>query len=60
MNDRVEKRLHRVKIQLKGADIKCPYSNECGKSIDGKRCNKFYKKCAIYIQEEMNKSFKQS
>ncbi|MBD3211791.1 MAG: hypothetical protein GF311_04210 [Candidatus Lokiarchaeota archaeon] len=48
MNNSVEKRLHRVKIQLSDSDINCPYSNECGKSIDGKRCNKYYKKCAIY------------
>jgi hypothetical protein len=56
MNNSVEKRLHRVKIKLNDADINCPYSNECGKSIDGKLCNNYYKKCAIYMQEEINNS----
>lgn len=56
MNDDVEKRLHRVQIQLNKEEIKCPYSLKCPKSVDGKRCNFFYKKCSIFKRKEKNKS----
>lgn len=54
MKEDIEKRLHRVKIQLNGGDIKCPYSRECDKSVDAKRCNQYYQKCAIYNKKEKN------
>ena len=50
MRSEIEKRLHRVKVRLDKKDIKCPYSKHCDKAQNCSRCNKFYGKCSIYLQ----------
>lgn len=52
MRDEIEKRLHRVKITLNTDDIKCPYSHNCDKAANEKRCNEFYEKCSFYRQKK--------
>ena len=46
----IEKRLHRVGISLDKSNVKCPYAKDCDKASNCGRCNEFYKKCSIYIQ----------
>ena len=50
MRDNIEKRLHRVRILLQKGNAKCPYSNDCVKVTNCYRCNIFYEKCSIYLQ----------
>lgn len=44
----VEKRLHRVKIELDNENVNCPVSKECKEASNCDRCNVFYEKCVIY------------
>ncbi len=41
----IEKRLHRVKIELDRKNVKCSYSNTCDMAENCERCNSFYRKC---------------
>ena len=50
MKPEIEKRLHRVRISLDKSNIECPYSIDCDKASNCGRCNEFYKKCSIHIQ----------
>ncbi len=54
MRNEIEKRLHRVKITLDKSDIKCPYSQDCDKAANARRCNDFYAKCSIYLKKKGN------
>ena len=46
LNQDIEKRLHRVKINLSGNTTNCPYSKDCNTSEICSRCNVFYEKCS--------------
>jgi len=48
MRYEIEKRLHRVKINLEKKDINCPYSKKCDKATNCERCNNYFKKCTLY------------
>lgn len=48
MNDKSEKRLHRVMIKLDKKNIKCPYTKDCLSAENCNRCNEFYNKCTIF------------
>jgi len=50
MNIEVEKRLHRVMIKLTIGYVKCPYSKQCTYSEICNRCNIYYDKCSIFIE----------
>lgn len=49
MRPEIENRLHRVKIMLEKKSVICPISNKCSLAENCARCNEFYKKCSIYI-----------
>lgn len=53
MRDEVDKRLHRVKISLNTEEVDCPYSSNCKKASNEKRCNLYYKKCSLYKQKDV-------
>ncbi|MEJ2279576.1 MAG: hypothetical protein P8Y70_17815 [Candidatus Lokiarchaeota archaeon] len=48
MRNEVEKRLHRVKINLKSENVKCPKSFNCNKEKSYNRCNIFFQKCSEF------------
>lgn len=48
MKEDIEKRLHRVKIELKKGEIRCPHSKDCKSAENAPRCNTFFRKCKIY------------
>ena len=51
MRENIEKRLHRVKIAFEHKEIMCPLSKNCSQAENCKRCDDFYKKCRIYIND---------
>lgn len=51
MRNEIEKRLHRVKIKLDEADVKCPNSKYCSIAENSYRCNEFYEKCSTFLKE---------
>ena len=55
MRKEVENRLHRVVIQLKKDNIKCPHSHVCDQAESCGRCNNFFSKCSLYLQKESKK-----
>jgi hypothetical protein len=44
----IEKRLHRVKIEMNNRNIKCEYAKACSEAENSYRCNEFYQKCTKY------------
>ena len=51
MRFEIEKRLHRVKIAFEHKEITCPLSKNCSQAENCMRCDDFYKKCRIYIND---------
>jgi len=51
MRPEIEKRLHRVKIDLDLKNIACPQSKNCQDAENGSRCNIFFEKCSIYLND---------
>ncbi len=54
MNIEVEKRLHRVMIKLTIGFVKCPHSKQCIHSENCNRCNIYYDKCSVFIENNSN------
>ncbi len=50
MRINIERRLHRVKIELDKSHIKCIHSKDCDEAANCDRCNEYYEKCSIYIK----------
>ncbi len=48
MKNEIEKRLHRVKIELDKKDVKCRFSKSCDIAESSSRCNYFYHKCTRF------------
>ena len=46
----IEKRLHRVKIELDKSTVLCKFSNSCDLAENCKRCNEFFSKCVKFKQ----------
>jgi len=44
----IEKRLHRVKIELDKSTVLCKFSNACDLAESCKRCNEFFIKCVKF------------
>ena len=51
MRPEIEKRLHRVKIAFDHKNAKCPQSNNCQDAENCDRCNIFFGKCSIYVND---------
>ena len=51
MRPEIEKRLHRVKIALNCKNVKCPQSKHCQNAENCDRCNFFFEKCSIYLND---------
>ena len=54
MRYEIEKRLHRVKINLDKKVLNCPNSKKCNKATNCERCNKYYLKCSKYKENVKN------
>ncbi len=50
MNNEVERRLYRVMIKLNKGNVKCPHSKQCIHPEICNRCNIYYGKCSVYIE----------
>ena len=46
----IERRLHRVKIELVKKVVRCPISKKCDIPENSYRCNIFYQKCTKFIE----------
>jgi len=51
MRYNIEKRLHRVKIALDRKNVTCPQSKNCQDAENCGRCNIFFEKCSIYVND---------
>ena len=54
MRYEIEKRLHRVKINLDKKDINCPYVRNCDKAANCERCNTYFKKCTLFRDRKLS------
>ena len=50
MRSNIEKRLHRVKIELEKKDVVCIYGTLCDTAENSERCNIFYSKCVKFTE----------
>ncbi|OLS20510.1 MAG: hypothetical protein HeimC3_40240 [Candidatus Heimdallarchaeota archaeon LC_3] len=50
MKYEIERRLHRVKIELDKKVVRCHFSKECDIPENSYRCNLFYQKCTKFIK----------
>ena len=49
MRSEIEKRLHRVKINLSSLNgIRCNHASLCDKAQKCERCNTFFRKCSLF------------
>lgn len=54
MRSNIEKRLHRVKIELEKKEVTCNYGNLCDTAENSERCNHFYFKCVKFKEFSNN------
>jgi len=54
MNNEVKNRLHRVMIKSIKGSVKCPHSKQCIQTEICRRCNIYYGKCSVYIENYSN------